>query len=235
VKTARSRWSATANLYWMQYRDQLVLDGRINDVGAYIRTNVPESYRAGIELEASLQVGRRWHLAANGAWSRNKVAHFTEYRDNWDTGAQETIEYHNTDLAFSPNFIGRLEVGFDCLPQQTKHALSITLSGKYVSQQYLDNTSNALTALDAFGFADLRLNYDLKKVLGKQISLLCSINNLLNAQYAPNGWTYRFTSPSYDPRPDDPYTRSEGNGTYHQAGFFPQAGRYWMATLRCAL
>ena len=112
---------------------------------------------------------------------------------------------------------------------------TIALSGKYVGQQYLDNTSNPLTALDAFGFADLRLNYDLKKVLGKQISVLFSINNLLNAQYAPNGWTYRFTSPSYDPRPDDPYTRSEGNNVYHQAGFFPQAGRFWMATLRCAL
>ena len=232
IKTARKTWSAAANLYYMYYRDQLVLDGRLNDVGAYIRTNVPQSYRAGIELEASSRFSRRWLVAGSAALSQNKVDKFVEYRDNWDTGQQEAFEYRHTDLAFSPRLIARLELGFDILPQGQHHSLSATLIGKYVGSQYLDNTGNSNTVLPAFGFADLRLNYDLKRVLGGQLGLVLSINNLFDARYASNGWTYRFTSQAYDPRPDDYYTRSEGSGVYHQAGFFPQAGRHWMATLR---
>lgn len=70
----------------------------------------------------------------------------------------------------------------------------ISCSGKYVGRQFLDNTSNANTALAGYFFSDLRLNYDLRKVIGEQISLLFAVNNLFNARYSSNGWTYRYTS-----------------------------------------
>jgi outer membrane receptor protein involved in Fe transport len=80
--------------------------------------------------------------------------------------------------------------------------------------------------------SDLRVNYDLNRFLGGQAHLLLSVNNLFDARYANNGWAYRYRSDFYDARPDDPYTRYEGGGVYHQAGFFPQAGRHYMATLQ---
>jgi iron complex outermembrane receptor protein len=231
LKTGDKTWNATANFFWMKYRDQLVLDGRLNDVGAYIRTNVPDSYRSGIELEASGNFGSRMTLTGNAAFSRNKVKEFTEYRDNWDTGEQEVIKYNDTDLAFSPNVVARGEASFVIL-QGSKSSLSASLSGKYVGKQFLDNTSNENTALPGFFFSDLRLNYDLKKVVGENLSLIFSVNNLFDNKFSSNGWTYRFVSEGYDPRPDDPYSRLESGNVYNLTGFFPQAGRNWMATLR---
>jgi len=231
LKTGSDDWNVSLNAYHMRYVDQLVLDGRLNDVGGSIRTNVANSYRAGLELEASIRSGR-WGLSGNAAFSRNKARAFTEYRDNWDNNSQEIKAYRNTDLAFSPAVIARGEVTFKVLPQAKRQALSLSLAGKYVGKQFLDNTGNENTILPAFFFSDLRLNYDLKELVGQQISLILAVNNLFDARYVSNGWTYRYLSAGYDPRPEDPYSRAEGDGVYNQSGFFPQAGRHWMATLR---
>lgn len=231
LKTGGPAWNASVNFFHMQYRDQLAPDGRLNDVGAYIRANVPESYRAGAELEASGRIGTRLMFSGNAALSRNKIRQFTEYRDNWDTGEQEVIVHRNTDLAFSPNATARIEATYHVV-QKSRQALSLSLSGKYVGEQYLDNTSNANTALSDFFFSDARLNYDLNGVVGEKISIIFSVNNLFDARYASNGWAYRFVSESYDPTSDDPYSRPEGAGVYNLTGFFPQAGRHWMASAR---
>jgi len=231
IRRQTDGWSLSANLFFMDYRDQLVLDGRINDVGAYIRTNVPRSYRAGIEVEAAAKIGERLTLSGNAAFSRNKVREFVEYRDNWDTGGQGAIRLENTDLAFSPPVVARAEATWAVVPVGETHHLSVSLAGKYVGKQFLDNTGNDATSLPAYFFSDLRLNYDLTGVVCKRISAILSISNLFDARYSANGWAYRFTSAGYDERPDNPYTRLEGNDVYHQAGFFPQAGRNVMGTV----
>ena len=231
LRTQGSNWNASANFFWMQYRDQLALDGRLNDVGAYIRTNIPDSYRAGVELEATARVGSRLVLAGSAALSRHKIREFREFRDNWDAGEQEVIVHNNTDLAFSPNLVARAEANFIVL-QGSKSVISAALSGKYVGKQYLDNTSNENTALPGFFFSDFRLNWDLKKIVGENIAVIFSVNNIFDRKYSSNGWTYRFVSEGYDPRPDDPYSRLESGNVYNLTGFFPQAGRHWMATVR---
>lgn len=232
IKTKGAQWSLGLNAFGMYYRNQLVLSGRINDVGAYTRTNVPESYRAGLELEAQARPHTRWQLLANAAFSRNKALNFVEYRDNWATGAQETFVYSRTNLAFSPDIIARGEVVYSLLAPGQQQGLTLSLAGKHVGRQYLDNTSNAATSLAAFTFLDSRVNYTVKYGQNNgQVQVILAMNNLLNAQYASNGWSYRFASPGYDPTPDDVYTRSEGGDYYHQAGYFPQAGRNWMATV----
>lgn len=231
IRRQTPAWSLTANLFFMDYRDQLVLDGRINDVGAYIRTNVPRSYRAGIEIEAAAQIGEYLTLSGNAAFSRNKVQEFVEYRDNWDSGGQDAIRHENTDLAFSPPVVARAEATWAILPAGKTHQLTVSLAGKYVGKQFLDNTGNDATSLPAYFFSDLRLNYDLTGVVGKRVGAILSVNNLFDARYSANGWAYRFTSAGYDERPNNPYTRLEGNNVYHQAGFFPQAGRNVMGTV----
>lgn len=230
IKTKGQNWSASANLFGMYYQNQLVLDGRINDVGAYIRTNVPKSYRAGIELEGSAKLPGRFTLAANLALSRNKVVAFTEYRDIWDNGFQQQFEYRNTDLAFSPAVIARGELGYSFFSADATNQLTATLSKKYVGKQYLDNTSNDMTTLPAFTFTDFRLNFEMARGTNKKISFILSVNNLFDQKYVSNGWVYRFISLAYDPVPDDPYTRHESGSVYHQAGYFPQAGRNFMVT-----
>lgn len=231
IKTTRPTWHVSANLFYMDYRDQLVLDGRINDVGAYIRTNVPRSFRAGVELEASARLTPRLTLNGNCALSKNKVREFTEYLDNWDTGEQNAISHRNTNLAFSPGIIARGEATWTLLRKEEKQHLSASLSGKYIGKQYLDNTSNENTTLPGYFFTDVRLNYDLKGIIGKEINLIFAVNNLLNAKFVSNGWSYRYISEGFDDRPYNAYTRAEGNGVYHQAGFFPQAGANVMGTV----
>ncbi len=229
--------SFSANAYFMQYHNQLVLDGRINDVGAYIRTNVPDSYRAGLELEANSTLHSRLSVAWNLSLSRNKVKAFTEYRDNWDTGLQDVVVYKNADLAFSPNLLAWTALtgvlwrknGQD---NRGNGSVSATISGKYVGKQYLDNTGNNLAALPGYFFSDLRLNADFGFKAGQQLSLILSLNNWLDARYASNGWVYRYISAGYDARPDDPYAQLEGGAVYNLMGLFPQAGRNWVATLR---
>ncbi|MFN4257355.1 MAG: TonB-dependent receptor [Saprospiraceae bacterium] len=234
VKASSAGWRVAANLFWMRYRDQLVLDGRLNDVGAYIRTNVPRSHRAGIELEAETTVLERLQLAGNVALSQNKAVQFTEFLDDWDTGGQLQIEHENTDLAFSPNVIGRAEAGF-LFVKKTRREAAISLAGKYVGSQFLDNTSNAATQLPGYFVADARLNVRLENRSGQRAQLVFSVLNFLNTKYVSNGWAYRYVSAGYDARPDDPYTRLENGSTYHQAGFFPQAGRQFYLTVSLEL
>ncbi|MFN0013143.1 MAG: TonB-dependent receptor, partial [Saprospiraceae bacterium] len=190
IKRQGENWNFAANLFFMDYRDQLVLDGRINDVGAYIRTNVPRSHRAGIEIEADLRIGERITLSGNAAFSQNKVAEFVEYRDNWDTGEQEAFRYVSTDLAFSPPVVARGEATWALLPVGSKHHFSVSLSGKYVGRQFLDNTGNESTALTAYFFSDLRLNYDLTGIVSKRLSVIFTVQNLFDARYSTNGWVY---------------------------------------------
>jgi len=224
-------WNATANLYYMHYRDQLVLDGRLNAVGAYIRTNVPKSYRAGVELEGTVQATARLRVAANLSLSQNRIRQFIEYRDNWDTGQQDVLTWRHTPIAYSPAVVSRIETGY-AFWKQKQHRLELSLAGKYVGKQYLDNTGNDHTTLSDYAYADARLHYDWTPEGSRQrASLLLSVNNLFDAQYSNNGWTYRYTSEGYDETPFNPYARAEGNGSYNQTGFFTQAGRYWMLTL----
>ncbi|HLP95036.1 MAG TPA: TonB-dependent receptor [Saprospiraceae bacterium] len=236
LRFTRGIWTGSVNIFHMQYRNQLVLDGRINDVGAYIRTNVPDSRRTGVELEFNGALGKSWQLGGSASLSQNKVREFTEFIDVWDTGEQLSVQHRNTDLAFSPALIARAEVGKTWWNKVNGvgkgHTFASTLIGKYVSRQYLDNTSNRTASLDPYGVCDLRLNWTLSGYAGKQLNLIFSLNNFLNAQFVSNGWVYRFVSAGYDPRPDDPYAQLESGSTYQLSGLFPQAGRHWMATVQ---
>ena len=224
------------NAYHMLYNNQLVLTGQINDVGEYTRTNVEDSYRAGIELDGSVMLGNNFSLSANTTLSQNKIKSFTEYIDNWDTWGQETVEHENTDLAFSPNFIGGMELRYDALGnltevQKQNHELVFSLLGKCVGKQFIDNTSNENTVLDAYSFLDFRTQYTLRNKFFKEIGLTLLVRNILNSKFSSNAWTYRYISEGYDGRLDDPSTRLEGRNIYNLTGFYPQAGTNFLLGL----
>src|SRR5699024_97202 len=123
-KARYRRYSGRINLYYMDYNDQLIPTGEINDVGAVVLQNTPDSYRAGIELQAGVQIlpQLRWH--GNATFSRNKIKNYTQYINDYDSGKQQTRMYENTTIAFSPSFIGSSTFDFHI------HGLTATFSSK---------------------------------------------------------------------------------------------------------
>ncbi len=188
-KTQTRNVSLSANLYWMQYRNQLVLSGKINDVGNYNRVNIPISHRAGVEIEAGWLITKQLRWNANATFSQNKVDNFTEYVDNYDSGDQQTIQHQRTDIAFSPNVI----VGSQLLYTPRKR-LELALLSKYVGKQYLDNTQNAARSLNAYFVNDLRLIYTLKPRSFNEIAFTVLFNNALNYGYESNGYTFSYVA-----------------------------------------
>ena len=178
-------WGAT--LFYMQYRNQLVLTGQINDVGAYTRVNIPRSFRTGIELTASWRPSSWFDLAANLAYSENKVRNFTAFYDDYDDGGQKTESFEQTDLSFSPRWVGGATLNV-----HLARNLDLSLINKYVSRQYLDNTSRKSRSLDPFLVQDLRVSYRILPKFMKDILLIGQVNNLLNVKYEPNGYTFSY-------------------------------------------
>lgn len=173
--------------YYMHYKDQLVLTGKINDVGAYTRTNIPKSYRTGIELVAGSQFASWVNATLNFSISKNKVKDFTEFIDDYDNGGQQTVQYSSTDIAFSPNMVGGATINF--IP--VKNA-ELSLISKYVGKQYLDNTQNESRKLNAYYTQDARLIYTISKKWLKELNIILQANNILDKKYEPNGYTFSY-------------------------------------------
>lgn len=191
IEKRSTRWNAGATVYYMLYRDQLVLTGQINDVGAYTRVNVPNSYRAGIELQAGYSFAKWINAAANLTLSSNKIKSFTEYLDVYDAAfewtGQEAVIHKNKDITFSPSVIGGATVSL--LP--TKY-FEISFLSKYVSKQYLDNTEDESRKLKAFYTQDARIVYTIQRKLFKEWKIIAQANNVFDRKYEPNGYTYPY-------------------------------------------
>ncbi len=205
------RFFAEANFYYMDYKDQLILTGEINDVGAYIRQNVPDSYRAGIELQAGVQLLPSLEWTANATFSKSKINEYTNYLDNYDVGTQEETTYEDTDIAFSPDIIGNSKLRFH------RDGFSAELNSKYVSQQYLDNTQTESRSLDAYFVNDLRIGYDWSRSpLFQNVKATLQVNNLFNEMYESNGYTYGYIA---------------GGEQQFFNYYYPQAGRNFLLKL----
>jgi iron complex outermembrane receptor protein len=188
------RMSFGANGYWMEYRDQLVLTGAINDVGAALRTNVPSSYRAGLELMWAVQLDRRITWRGNISFSRNKVRDLTEYVDDWDNGGQLATPLGERDLAFSPNLVASNELSFRFWDKPDRGHADLALVTKYVGRQFLDNTSSTDRMLDPFLVNDVRVNLALVGLkAGRSIDLNLTVRNVFSELYESNGWAYSFS------------------------------------------
>lgn len=219
IERKQSRYSLAATFYYMLYKDQLVLTGEINDVGGYTRINVPNSYRAGVELQAGAVATNWLNITANATFSSNKIKSFTEYIDAYDADfnytGQEAVEHNNTDISFSPNIIAAGTVTF--IPVKN---LQLNLVSKYVGKQYLDNAQNENRKLNGYFTEDLRLNYSLFIKPFKHIDVIAAVNNIFNKLYEPNGYTY----PYY-------YDNSLVNDNY----YYPAAGTNFMIGLNIGL
>ena len=214
-----------ANFYNMQYNNQLILTGELNDVGSAVRVNIPDSYRRGIELTGSFQLMDKLLWRLNATFSENKIAEFKEFIDNWDTGVKDSVTHVNTNIAFSPSIIGGSQLIFTPFNSDKNGKIDLALISKYVGDQFIDNTSSEFAKLDSYIVNDFRVSYTVKTKLFKEVVISSWIRNLSNQNYISNAWVYRFNTTS-DPTTYDPYANAEGSGTnsYNQIGAFNQAG-----------
>lgn len=186
------RASAGVNGFFMDYTDQLVNTGELNDVGAALRTNVPKSYRAGLELMFAIRPWKRLLWRANATLSSNKVMDFTEYVDDWSTGVQRRVEHGTTDIAFSPAVIASSELGYRFWDRPARGSVELTLITKYVGRQYLDNTSSTDRMLHPYLVNELRANITWLLKGTKGIDLNLTVRNLFSEMYESNGWAYSY-------------------------------------------
>lgn len=208
-----NRLTFTTNLYYMNYKNQLLLTGAINDVGAYIHTNVAKSHRLGVEVYGAFRFDQKLKLTGGLTLSQNKVAQFNEsvdvYLDTLPYYTQQVISHNNTDMSFSPNVIGN--VGIEWMPLEN---LQISWMTKYVGRQYLDNTGNVQRSIDPYNFSNLQINYSIFDQFCKEIQLGLMVNNAFNQLYENNGYTFSYVY---------------GGQTTTENFYYPQAGRNFMA------
>jgi len=214
------------NLYNMKYHNQLVLTGRINDVGAYTRTNINNSFRQGIEIETKHKLNNKISISGNLSISKNKIKKFTEYIDNWDNWGQDSVVHENTDLAFSPNAIFNVITEYKISPK-----FLVNFSSKYVGKQYIDNTSSNDRMLDDYMVQNLQFTYDFKTLFVEKCKISLRINNIFNKEYVSNAWVYSFTSNNWDPTSSDPYVSKNSRNGYDMAGYFPEATRNFLLAI----
>ena len=198
------RLRLNANVYYMQYNNQLVLTGALDNVGEYLRENVDKSYRLGLELDASIVLTEQLSLISNFALSKNKIQDLTIDRD----GAVQNLG--DTNIAFSPDLI-------------TTHALEYApntkfraaLIGKYVGEQYLSNTDTAASKLDSYFVTDFNFTYTLTvKNVFESIVFTGMVNNLFYLKYVDRGYTYLDTW--------------SGPTATEVQGYYPQATRNFL-------
>ena len=189
IEITKSNLSLGANFYYMFYKDQLVLTGKINDVGAYTRSNIANSYRAGMELFGGAVINKIVSLNGNITLSKNKVKNFTEFYDDYDNGGQKSVVYKETDISYSPDIISSFSVNI--IPTTN---LLLSLTGKYVGEQFLDNTSNKNRRLKDYYTQDAKLTYSLKGKSLSEVTFFAQAINLFSKKYEPNGYTFSYVA-----------------------------------------
>jgi len=206
------RVQLNTNIYYMNYKNQLVLTGAIDDVGAPIRATSGKSYRLGLEIDTDLKLNEQFSIKSNAAFSTNKNEDFTAPING------NLVNLGDTPLSFSPNVI----VGNMVMYQPSKN-LQISFLSKYVGKQFMSNLNSSvskLDVLDSYFTSDLNFVYEIvtKKVFDA-IIISGIINNIFNTEYVDRGFYYTY---------DDTWSSPDSVTTLDGAGYYPQATRNFL-------
>ena len=188
-----SRFSVGINLYYMDYRDQLVLTGQLNEIGEAVSANVKESYRTGAEFSAGVRFADWLHWDVNATYSRNRIKYYTEYMNDVDLNwndlyteegkiSQTTRYLGSSPISFSPDFMLNSLFSFQ------HKGWNASFQSQYVSKQYLNNSGDKTCTLDAYFVNNLNLSYTFKLPLTQAVTLGISVYNLFDEEYESNGY-----------------------------------------------
>lgn len=204
-RNTSERIKLNTNVFYMDYKDQLVLTGAIDDVGAPIRATSGKSYRLGIEIEAEINlISEKLRILPNVAFSANKNVDFVTSRDG------ELVNLGNTNISFSPAVVAGLIAAYRPLKN-----LEVSLLPKYVEKQYMGNIDSEVSELADYFVTDFNMVYTLDNVpVVKSIVFSGLVNNIFNRKYVSNGYFYTF---------DDTWTDPNTVTTIEGAGYYPQA------------
>lgn len=183
----KNKFAFAINYYFMNYQDQLVLSGQVNDVGNYTRINIDKSYRTGTEFEIEWRPSQKLRFSANTTLSQNKIKDYNQYIDDYDAGIQTIRTFKNTDIAFSPAIISAGEISYEPVKD-----LFVSFITKYVGKQYLDNTSDETKKIKEYPVSTVQLGYKFNTKIIKEIELGVMVNNIFNHLYESNGYTYSY-------------------------------------------
>ena len=166
--------------YYMKYKNQLVLTGALNDVGAPLRENVGDSYRLGLEMDASIFISNKWILRPNIAFSKNKNQNYYFEKDG------NLVNFGNTNIAFSPNIVAG-----NCVTFAPSENLQFSVLSKFVGKQFMGNIDSENSELPSYFVNDLNISYEIQpKSVFKSVMFSLLVNNLLNVKYYSNGADY---------------------------------------------
>lgn len=208
-------FSGGLNLYYMDYKDQLVATGELSDTGNAISVNVPESYRAGIEIQTMLKPCDWFEWNFNMTLSRNRIKNFVEYiyEDEWTNPI--SFDLGSTPISFSPDII------FNNIFSFRWKGAEASLESRYVGKQYMNNAKSEEAKLDAYFVSDLHLGYSFRHLKGiKELSVGFSVYNVFNAKYFNNG----YAGAGY-------YVENGEKIIYRYAGYAAQAPTHVSATV----
>lgn len=201
------RFSAGVNLYWMQYRDQLVPTGMVNDGSDALNVNVPDSYRRGVELSAAWQTTPWLTVSANATFSENKIENYVDALYDSPTYGENL---GNRTIAYSPSAMGMAAIEFH------HKGFSAVFNTRFVGKQYFTNNEIEALTLDSYCVTDLNLTYCFRTAQAKEVRLGVQLFNLFDRRYAGNGYGYSYM----------------WDGTrYDEAFYFPQAPLHLLANV----
>ena len=213
---SKKNFHISTNFYYMQYKNQLVLTGSIDDVGNPVRQNSGESHRMGLEIESSFTISNKFSLSANSSFSQNKNKNFVTSLNG------ELINLGRTNISFSPNLISSINLLYSA-----NKNLDLSLLVKHVGDQYMSNTDSDFSKLDAYSTLDFNLNYNFKNPLFfNEIVLTAVVNNVLGIKYVSNGYYYTY---------DDNWSNPNSITTIEGAGYYPQATTNYLIGLKFKL
>lgn len=203
-------WSAIISLYFMKYKDQLVLTGELNEVGASLRTNVPKSTRQGVEFQLNWQPLSFIKWSGNCTLSNNSIETLDYVLYDYENGGSVVEHYHKTPISYAPSVLAFSDL------QLAFNDLTFGLAAKHVGRQFLDNTGNASKSIQPFTVLNTSLSWKKNLFGGSKMIISAQVFNIANLKYSNNGYTYSYLY----------------GGVITENFYYPQAGRHFMLSCK---